>query len=162
MHQIRTIASLEFGRRIFFDLPLGNAAVFADIPEPFIPQPARSPAVAGIPDYEALIAVGRNQGLVLGQFNRFNAMEDSPARWPQFNFIKQPEKLDPFAVISRCWFFIAFFIVFHKPLAASTSMVATPIWSESCKNRSPIISSAREHTPWGTPGALTQVWLFTC
>jgi len=95
---------------------LGNAAVFADIPEPFIPQPACSPAVAVIPDYETLIAVGRNQGLVLRQFYRFNAMEDSPAGWPQFNFIKQPEKLDPFAVISRGGLFIAFFIVFHKSL----------------------------------------------
>ena len=51
----------------------------------------------------------RNLGLISYFFNCFYAMQDARSRRPQFYFIKKPEKLYPFAIVSFARLFDVFF-----------------------------------------------------
>ena len=100
--------TFEIRRRVFFHLPVGNAAGPADARKPFVPQPARRPAVSGISDYERFIAMGRDPRLIAHLLDRFDAMKQPPARRPELYFVDQPKKLDPFAIVTFGGFFFRF------------------------------------------------------
>ena len=76
-----------------------------------------------------------NLGLISHFFNGFDAMQDARSRRPQLYFIKKPEKLYPFAIVSFARLFDVFFwfhaLKFqtsaHYSFTASTIIVATPI-----------------------------------
>ena len=50
-----------------------------------------------------------NLGLISHFFNGFDAMQDVRSRRPQFYFIKKPEKLYPFTIVSFVRLFGVFF-----------------------------------------------------
>lgn len=50
-----------------------------------------------------------NMGLISHFFNGFDAMQDARSRRPQFYFIKKPEKLYPFTIVSFVRLFGVFF-----------------------------------------------------
>ncbi len=54
--------------------------------------------------------MGGNLSLVPLFFNGLDAMQNSFAGWPQFDFIDQPKQLDAFAIISFGWYFYFFFL----------------------------------------------------
>ncbi len=83
---------------IFFELPLGQAAVRADPFEPFVAQPSCGPAVSGVVDHEGLVAVGGDAGLIAHGFDNPDAVQQAFARRPDLDFIDQPEQLHPLAV----------------------------------------------------------------
>jgi hypothetical protein len=66
--------ALEVGGRIFGEFPFGNTANPAGSFEPFVSKPAGCPAVSGIGDDKALVAMGRNPGLIAGDIDRPDSM----------------------------------------------------------------------------------------
>ena len=94
--------AFKLGRRILCQFPVGNPADTASPFKPFISEPAGRPAVSGIGDQKRLVAVGCNPGLIACLFDGSNAMQDSFSRRPQFYFVDESKKLDPFSVISPC------------------------------------------------------------
>jgi hypothetical protein len=104
-----SIVAFKLGRGVFLQLPLGNSANAAHPLEPFVPEPARGTAVSGIIDDEGFIAMSCDLGLISYSRDRFDTMQDTRSRRPEFYFVDQPKQLDPFAIISfgrfRCFFF---------------------------------------------------------
>ena len=90
----------ELGGGVFVQFPLGHIAGRAAPLEPFVAQPPGCPAVARIVDDKSLVAMGGDPGLIAKDMDRPDAVQQSFARWPDFNFFDQPKKIYPFAVIS--------------------------------------------------------------
>ena len=92
--------ALEVGGRIFGELPVGNAADTASAFEPFVSKPAGGSTVSGIGDHKGLVAMGRNPRLVAHHLDRFDSMQQSPTRWPEFDLLDQSKDLDSLSVIA--------------------------------------------------------------
>jgi hypothetical protein len=109
--------ALELGGRILLQFPVRYAAHTANVFKPFIAEPAGGPAVSGIVDDEGFIAVRGNFSPVPNFVNGLDAMQYTLAGRPQFDFINQPKKLDPFAIkpFSR---FLNFFSAGHSEYIA--------------------------------------------
>ena len=90
-HQRRSMVPPELGGGIFLQLPLGHTAIRTDAREPFVSQPARGPAVAGIVDQEGLVAVGGDPGLVAENLDNLDAVQQAFARRPDLDLLDEPE-----------------------------------------------------------------------
>ena len=90
--------TFKIGGRIFFHLPIGNAAGPAHSLKPFVSEPACRPAVSGISNHKGFIAVGQNPGLISDSVNRLNTMQQTFARRPEFYFFNQSKQFNPFAI----------------------------------------------------------------
>ncbi len=47
--------------------------------------------------------MGSNPGLIADDVNRLDSMQQPPARRPEFNFLNQPKKLNPFPIVALAW-----------------------------------------------------------
>ena len=104
--------AFKIGRRVFFNLPIGNTTGPAHAPEPFVPEPACRAAVSGISNHKGFIAVGCDPGLVSDSVNRLNSMQQPFARRPEFYFFNEPKKFNPFAIEAFSGLF-SWFILCH-------------------------------------------------
>jgi hypothetical protein len=84
---------------IFLNLPFRDAALFAGLEEPFVAQPACSPASLRVPDREGYIAVRRYPGKLPLDIEFFNSMNDPALRRPEFDFFDENKKIGLFAVV---------------------------------------------------------------
>ena len=90
--------TFKIGGRVFFHLPIGNAAGPAHALKPFVSKPTCRPAVSGISNHKGFIAVGQDPRLISDSVNRLNSMQQPFARWPELNFFNQSKKFNPFAI----------------------------------------------------------------
>ena len=97
--------TLELRGCEFFEFPVRHAAYAACTFEPFVSEPSCSAAVSGIVHQECFVAMCRNAGLVTHYIDGFNTVKEAAPGGPELYFLDQGEKLNPFAVISFCWFF---------------------------------------------------------
>ena len=118
--------TFKIGGRIFFHLPIGNAAGPAHSLKPFVSEPACRPAVSGISNHKGFIAVGCDPGLVSDSVNRLNSMQQPFARRPEFNFFNKSKKLNPFAIEAFSGLF-SWFLLCHdiKPPGDGSAFFGT-------------------------------------
>ena len=100
--------ALELRDGVFRQLPFGHTADTAGSLEPLVSQPAGRSTAPRIGDQEGLVAVGSNLSQVPQFLDGFDAMQNSFAGAPQFNFLDQPKQLDAFAIVPFGRFFYFF------------------------------------------------------
>jgi hypothetical protein len=66
--------TLEPGKRIFSQFPVGNTANAAGPLKPLVSKPAGRPAVSGITDQECLVTMSRDPRLITDDIDRSDAM----------------------------------------------------------------------------------------
>ena len=118
--------TFKISGRIFFHLPIGNAAGPAHSLKPFVSEPACRPAVSGISNHKGFIAVGCDPGLVSDSVNRLNSMQQPFARRPEFNFFNKSKKLNPFAIEAFSGLF-SWFLFCHDSRSPDDDLVAGSI-----------------------------------
>jgi len=126
LQQIRSVLPLEKGGRVLFQFPLGNPAGPAHTFEPFVSQPTGRPAVSGVGNQKCFVAVGHNLSLIADDFNRFDAVQNTSARRPEFYLIDQAKKLYPLAVIAFNRFFTWGFISQYLNFSTRTKVDLIP------------------------------------
>ncbi len=92
--------ALEVGGRIFGEFPVGNTTDTASPFEPLISKPAGCPAISGIGDYKGLVAMGSNPGLIAGDIDCPDPMQQPPTRRPEFDFFNQSKNLYSFSIVT--------------------------------------------------------------
>jgi hypothetical protein len=98
--------ALEVGGRIFFELPLGNTADTARPLEPLVSKPAGCPAVSGIGNYEGLVAMGRNPGLITCDIDGLDSVQQPATRRPELDLIDQSKDLYSLSIVTSGRLFI--------------------------------------------------------
>ena len=79
--------TLKLCRRVLCQLPFRNTADAAGTGKPFVTEPAGRPAVSGVRDQKHLVAMGCNSGLIAENVDGLDAMQHTPAGWPELDLI---------------------------------------------------------------------------
>lgn len=85
--------------RIFLKLPFRYPAVRTHPKMQLVAKPACRPAMFGIIDNKASVAMGDNLRRISPSGHGFDPMQSAAAGWPKFDFFHQIKKINVFSVI---------------------------------------------------------------
>ena len=107
--------ALKQGGGVFFKLPVRDAAMGADIHEPFVSEPSGCSGVQGVAGEKHPVAMGGQAGGVTQDLDGSDAVKLPCPGGPQLDLADEIEQPDPFSIESFLDAFCLFFFRHWPP-----------------------------------------------